>query len=59
MGHYVFMCSTHVESKTRLSRRKRRHLRAITCFGCKDEDELQGAYYIKDKTRSSGSKSEE
>jgi AAA15 family ATPase/GTPase len=26
------------EGKTRLSRRQRRHLRTITCFGCKKED---------------------
>jgi hypothetical protein len=37
MGHYAFMCSAQVESKTRLSRRQRRHLRTITCFGCKKE----------------------
>jgi hypothetical protein len=37
MGHYAFMCSTQVESKTRLSRRQRRHLRTISCFGCKKE----------------------
>ena len=34
MGHYASMCSTHVKSKTRLSRRQ---LRTITCFGCKKE----------------------
>jgi hypothetical protein len=34
MGHYAFMCSIQVESKTRLSRRQ---LRTITCFGCKNE----------------------
>jgi Cys-rich protein (TIGR04453 family) len=38
MCHYAFMCSAQVESKTRLSRRQRRHLRTITCFGCKKED---------------------
>jgi hypothetical protein len=38
MGHYAFMCSAQVESKTRLSRRQRRQLRTITCFGCKKED---------------------
>jgi hypothetical protein len=38
MGHYTFMCSTQVESKTRLSRRQRRQLRTTTCFGCKKED---------------------
>jgi hypothetical protein len=37
MGHYAFMCPAQVESKTRLSRRQRRHLRTITCFGCKKE----------------------
>jgi hypothetical protein len=37
MGHYAFMCSAQVESKTRLSRRQRRHLRIITCFRCKKE----------------------
>jgi hypothetical protein len=37
MGHYAFMCSAQVESKTRLSRRQRTHLRTITCFGCKKE----------------------
>jgi hypothetical protein len=101
MGHYTFMCSAQVESKTILSRRQRRHLRTITCFGYKKEGdkiqacpnsqaephcssktgqtnihnrsdrssssfvsqvkmktELQGAYCIKDKTRSLGSKSE-
>jgi hypothetical protein len=35
MGYYAFMCSTQVESKTRLSRRQKGHLRTITCFGCK------------------------
>jgi hypothetical protein len=34
MGHYAFMCSAQVESKTRLSRRQQR---TITCFGCKKE----------------------
>jgi hypothetical protein len=38
IGHYAFMCSAQVESKTKLSRRQRRHLRTITCFGCKKED---------------------
>jgi hypothetical protein len=28
---------TMVESKTRLVRRQRRHLRTITCFGCKKD----------------------
>jgi hypothetical protein len=37
MGHYAFMCSAQVESKTRLSRRQRRHMRTITCFVCKKE----------------------
>jgi Cys-rich protein (TIGR04453 family) len=37
MCHYAFMCSAQVENKTRLSRRQRRHMRAITCFGCKKE----------------------
>jgi hypothetical protein len=37
MGHYAFMCSAQVERKRRLSRRQRRHLRTITCFGCKKE----------------------
>jgi hypothetical protein len=37
MCHYAFMCSAQVESKTKLSRRQRRHLRTITCFGCKKE----------------------
>jgi hypothetical protein len=37
MGHYAFMCSAQVESKTRLSRSQRRHLMTITCFGCKKE----------------------
>jgi hypothetical protein len=37
IGHYAFMCSAQVESKTRLSRRQRRHMRTITCFGCKKE----------------------
>jgi hypothetical protein len=37
MGHYAFMCSIQIESKTRLSRRQRRQLRTITCFGCKKE----------------------
>jgi hypothetical protein len=32
MGHYAFMCSVQVKSKTRLSRRQ---LRTITYFGCK------------------------
>jgi hypothetical protein len=44
MGHYAFMCSVHVESKTRLSRRQRRHLRTITCFGCKKEGHKIHAY---------------
>jgi hypothetical protein len=35
MGYYAFMCSAQVESKTRLSRRQKGHLRTITCFGCK------------------------
>jgi hypothetical protein len=34
MGHYAFICSAQVESKTRLSRRQQR---TITCFGCKKE----------------------
>jgi hypothetical protein len=34
MGHYAFMCSAQVKSKTKLSRRQIRHLRTITCFGC-------------------------
>jgi hypothetical protein len=43
MGHYAFMCSTQVKSKTRLSRRQRRQLRTITCFGCKKEcHKIQG-----------------
>jgi hypothetical protein len=37
MGHYAFMCSAQVKSKTRLSRRQRRQLRTTTCFGCKKE----------------------
>jgi hypothetical protein len=37
MGHYGFMCSAQVESKTRLSRRQRRHLRTNTYFRCKQE----------------------
>jgi hypothetical protein len=37
MGHYAFMCSAQIESKTRLPRRQRRQLRSITCFGCKKE----------------------
>jgi hypothetical protein len=37
MDHYAFMCSTQIESKTRLSKRKRRPLRTITCYGCKKE----------------------
>jgi hypothetical protein len=37
MGHYAFMCSSQVESKTRLSKRQRRHLMTITSFGCKKE----------------------
>jgi hypothetical protein len=37
MGHYAFMCSAQVESKTRLSGRQRRQLRTITYFGCKKE----------------------
>jgi hypothetical protein len=43
MGHYVFMCSTQVKSKTRLSRRQRRQLSTITCFRCKKEGhKIQG-----------------
>jgi hypothetical protein len=38
MGHYAFMCSAQFKSKTRLSRKQRRLLRTITCFGCKKED---------------------
>jgi hypothetical protein len=30
MGHYAFMCSAHIESKTRLSRRQTRHMRTNT-----------------------------
>jgi hypothetical protein len=37
MGHYAFMCSPQVESKTKLLRRQRRQLRTTTCFGCKKE----------------------
>jgi hypothetical protein len=37
MGHYAFMCSTQVESKMSLTRRQRRQLRTIICFGCKKE----------------------
>jgi hypothetical protein len=37
MGHYAFICFAQVERKTRLSRRQIRHLRTITCFGCKKE----------------------
>jgi hypothetical protein len=33
MGHYAFMCSAQVKSKIGLSRRHRRLLRTITCFG--------------------------
>jgi hypothetical protein len=34
MDHYTFMCSTQVESITRLSKRQKR---TITCFRCKKE----------------------
>jgi hypothetical protein len=44
MGHYAFMCYAQVESKTRLSRRQRRHLRTITCFRCKKESHKIQAY---------------
>jgi hypothetical protein len=44
MGHYAFMCFAQVESKTRLSRRQKRHLRTITCFGCKKEGHKIQAY---------------
>jgi hypothetical protein len=44
MGPYAFMCSAQVESKTRLSRRQRRHLGTITCFGCKKEGHKIQAY---------------
>jgi hypothetical protein len=37
MGHYAFMCSAQVESRTGLTRRQRRQLRTITYFGCKKE----------------------
>jgi hypothetical protein len=37
MDHYAFMCSAQVGSKTRLSRRQRKQLKTITCFGCKKE----------------------
>jgi hypothetical protein len=39
MGHYAFVCSTQVESKTRLSKRQRRQQSTIKCFGCKKEKE--------------------
>jgi hypothetical protein len=37
MGHYAFLCSAQVKSKTKLSRRQRKQLITITCFGCKKE----------------------
>jgi hypothetical protein len=37
IGHYAFMCSTQVKSKTKISRRQRKQLRTIICFGCKKE----------------------
>jgi hypothetical protein len=38
------MCSAQVDSKTRLSRRQRRHLRTNTCFGCKKESHILLSY---------------
>jgi hypothetical protein len=37
IGHYGFMCSTQVGSKTRLSRRQRKIMNVIVCFECKNE----------------------
>jgi hypothetical protein len=55
MGHYAFMCSTQVESKTRISRRQRRELRTITCFGCKKEGhKIQGYPNFQAKPHYSG-----
>jgi hypothetical protein len=55
MGHYAFMCSAQVESKRRLSRRQRRHLRTITCFGCKKEGhKIQGCPNFQSEPHYSG-----
>jgi hypothetical protein len=55
MGHYAFMCSTQVKSKTRLSRRQRRQLRTITCFGCKKEGhKIQGCPNFRAEPHYSG-----
>jgi hypothetical protein len=37
MDHCIFMCSTQVENKTRLSRRQRKLMNIIVCFGRKKE----------------------
>jgi hypothetical protein len=55
MGHYAFMCSNQVKSKTRLSRRQRRQLRTITCFGCKKEGhKIQGCPNFRAEPHYSG-----
>jgi hypothetical protein len=61
MGHYAFMCSAQVESKTRLSGRQRRQLRTITYFGCKKEGHkiqacpnFQGELYCSSRTGQTG-----
>jgi hypothetical protein len=55
MGHYAFMCSTQVESRTRLSRRQRRHLRTITCFrGKKEGHKIQACPNSQAKPHCSG-----
>jgi hypothetical protein len=62
MGHYIFICTTQVESKTRLSRRQRRHLRTIIFFGYKKEGHrilsclnFQAEPHCSDKTGQTGS----
>jgi hypothetical protein len=55
MGHYAFMCSNQVKSKTRLSRRQRRQLMTTTCFGCKKEGhKIQGCPNFRAKPHYSG-----
>jgi hypothetical protein len=52
MSHYAFMCSTQVESMTRLSRRQQR---TITCFGCKKEGHrILTCLYLKAEPHCSG-----
>jgi hypothetical protein len=55
MGHYAFMCSTQVKSKTRLPIRQRRQLRTIACFECKKEGhKIQSCPNFRDEPHYSG-----